>query len=376
MTCLVYNKVHMFQKDFTPAAPPPEALAPRLLHWFDRHQRDLPWRHTRDPYHVWVSEIMLQQTQVVTVVPYYRRFLEAFPTVEALAAAPPDDVLRLWEGLGYYSRAHNLRRAAQMVVEDFAGRFPGTLAGARKLPGIGDYTAGAILSIAFDLSLPALDGNALRILSRVFWLPGGGRQGPEKRQAEAIGQAAVPLERPGDFNQALMDLGSAVCTPQAPRCGQCPLGSLCLAWLRGQPEAVPVSRRPAAEAVAMVAGVIRRRSRVLLAHRPDQGVWAGLWEFPNVVVHDTGTSASAAEDCLAAYVQEAFGLRIDAGSSLATISHGIMNRRITLAVRECRVLSGRLQCRRHDEARWVRVEELAGYALPAPHRKIAQSLGH
>ena len=376
-TCLMYNAVNMFQEDFI-AAPPPEALAPRLLHWFDLHKRDLPWRHTRDPYHIWVSEIMLQQTQVVTVIPYYERFLQAFPTVQALATAPLDDVLRLWEGLGYYSRARNLQRAAQLVVADFGGRFPDTLAAALSLPGIGRYTAGAVLSIAFGLPLPALDGNALRVLSRIFWLPGGGRQGEEKRRADEIGHAAVPSERSGDYTQALMELGATVCAPKAPRCEACPLNQLCLAWLRGEPDAIPVIQRAPAQSVAMVAGIIRRGNRLLIARRPEQGVWAGLWEFPNVEVSSAlaapGTPDTPVGHSLAVYVQQAFGLKIQSAESLTTVSHGIMNRRITLTVHECHVISGRLRCRWHDEARWVRVGELPEYALPAPHRKIARRL--
>lgn len=371
----MYNGVKMFQEDFT-NSPPPEALAPRLLQWFDLHQRDLPWRHSRDPYRIWVSEIMLQQTQVVTVIPYYARFLQAFPTVEALAAAPLDEVLRLWEGLGYYSRARNLQRAAQVVVSDFGGRFPAILGEALSLPGIGRYTAGAILSIAYDLPVPALDGNALRVLSRVFWLPGGGRQGPEKRRAEEIGQAGVSLQRPGDYNQALMELGATVCTPKTPRCADCPLSEPCVARLRGEPDAIPIIHRASAEAVAMVAGVIRRKHKLLIARRPEHGVWAGLWEFPNVAIEATvsGAPDTPVGPPLAAYVEEAFGLQIDCPESFLTLTHGIMNRRISLSVCKAQVVSGRLRCREHEEARWVTVEDLDAYALPAPHRRLARKL--
>ena len=359
----------MFPERFVANEPAPTELPPPLLRWFDRHRRDLPWRETRDPYRIWLSEIMLQQTQVVTVIPYYHRFLQAFPTVSALAAAPLDEVLRLWEGLGYYARARNLHRAAQAVVRQYDGNFPGTLPEARSLPGIGQYTAGAILSIAFGVPLPALDGNALRVLSRVFWLPGGGRQGEEKRKAERLGREAVPLKRPGDYNQALMELGATLCTPRTPNCPHCPLQGLCLGCARGEADSIPIIARAAGQSLDTVAGLVRRNSKVLLARRPPQGVWAGLWEYPNLPLGD-----GAAEPLLAAHLREEFGLAVEVGEPLMSLVHGLMNRRLRLTAYDCRAIGGRLRCRLHVEARWVKVEEMPDFALPAPHRKLAQRL--
>lgn len=363
-----YNGVTMFQKDFQ--SLPPGQLARPLLRWFDTIKRDLPWRGGRDPYAIWVSEIMLQQTQVVTVVPYYERFLTAFPTVAALAASPLDEVLRLWEGLGYYSRARHLHHAAQLIVAQQGGQFPRTLPEALALPGVGRYTAGAILSIAYGLRLPALDGNALRVLSRVLWLPGGGRRGEEKRRVEDYGAAAVSPTRPGDYNQALMELGALVCLPKTPQCPHCPLRRCCLARRRGEPEAIPHTVRTPLQKATVVAALVRRRGRVLLAQRPPEGVWAGLWELPN----ESLEADAEARATLLAYLEAAFGIEAEVGEALTTLTHGLMNRRITLTVYEAKAARETIQPQAHVQARWFTAEELAGLALPAPHRKALRRL--
>jgi len=350
----------------TPPTPQPTDLAPRLLPWFEAHGRDMPWRFDHHPYRLLVAVIMLQQTQVATVIPYQRRFLKAFPSLQALAAAPVENVLKLWEGLGYYSRARNLHRAAQIIVAAHGGRLPRTERELRALPGVGAYTAAALLSIAFDQPVAAIDGNVLRILSRVFWLPGGGREGKEKARAEKLARAAVPADHPGDYNQALMDLGAVVCTPRAPACEVCPFGDLCRARARGQAEAIPKRRRASLRAVQTVAGFVRKGSKLLLAQRPHEGVWGGLWELPNVEV----TAGTDPAEALGAYLHEAFGLQVQVGEVRATHRYGITNRQVTLTVLEGTVTGGRLRCREHTCARWFAVSELEGVALPAPHRKV------
>ncbi len=355
----------------TTPAPQPTDLAPRLLPWFDAHGRDMPWRLDHHPYRLLVAVIMLQQTQVATVIPYHRRFLQAFPSVKALAAVPVEDVLKLWEGLGYYSRARNLHRAAQAIVAEHGGRVPRTERELRALPGVGAYTAAAVRSIAFEEPVAAIDGNVLRILSRVFWLPGGGREGREKQRAEALAHSAVPLERPGDYNQALMDLGAVVCTPRAPSCESCPFGDVCRARAKGQAEAIPKRRRRAMRAVRAVAGLVRKGNKLLLAQRPPEGVWGGLWELPNVTVEGDADPAAA----LAAYLHQALGLRVQVGDAIVTHRHAITNRQVSLTVLECSVLGGRLRCREHVCARWVSGEELDRLTLPAPHRKVLGAPG-
>ena len=248
-----------------------QKLPAPLLAWYDEHRRVLPWREQVSPYRTWVSEIMLQQTRVQAVLPYFQRFMEAAPDVQALAALPEEQLMRLWQGLGYYSRARNLKKAAQTVVEDFGGVFPDSYDGLRRLVGIGDYTAGAILSIAFGQPVPAVDGNVLE---------------PKVRADFRCAMAeTVPLDRPGDFNQALMDLGAAVCLPGGkPLCGQCPAASFCAARRQGTQALLPVreKKKEKREIPLTVFAMVREDGAAALRQRPNTGLLAGLWELPHV----------------------------------------------------------------------------------------------
>jgi A/G-specific adenine glycosylase len=252
----------------------------RLLEAYDDGKRDLPWRGDSDPYRVWVSEIMLQQTRVETVIPYYKAWMERFPDVGALAAAEEHEVLRSWQGLGYYSRARNLHTAARVVRERLGGEVPGTAYELRSLPGVGEYTAGAVASIAFGEVVPAVDGNVRRVLSRLFDLPA-----PSSRDLKVLAGGLVDPRRPGDFNQALMELGALICTPRSPACTSCPLSGTCLARARGtvalRPPRKVRSPVPEREEVVVVAvSGDGEDARFLLRRRPDSGLLAGLWEFP------------------------------------------------------------------------------------------------
>jgi len=253
-----------------------------LIDWFKHNKEDLPWRQTDDPYRIWLSEIMLQQTQIATVLPYYARFLERFPTVEALAAAPLDDVLKLWEGLGYYSRARNLHRAARMVVEEFGGEFPRTLEGLRTLPGVGPYTAGAVGSIAFGLDVPVLDGNVIRVLARLFNIEDDVRQAGTKRRLWKLAGEIVPAGRAAAWNEGLMELGQRVCVPRSPRCDVCPVRDFCEARALGVQEQRPIrSQKARTPHYDVTAGVIRDGDgHILIAQRKLDAMLGGLWEFP------------------------------------------------------------------------------------------------
>ncbi len=261
-----------------------EEIRRRLLGHYDSGKRDLPWRGETDPYRIWVSEVMLQQTRVDSVIPYYRRWVARFPTLESLAAAGEEEVLRSWQGLGYYSRARSLLSAARLVRERCRGSLPSSAAELSELPGIGEYTAGAVASIAFGEAVPAVDGNARRVLSRLFDLPDP-RPGTLQRLA---GELLDPA-RPGDFNQALMELGAVECAPRAPACGECPLRDVCLARARGTAHERPLrrGRKSVPEVgigvlVAVSASVSPQGSRFLLRKRPKKGLLAGMWEFPGV----------------------------------------------------------------------------------------------
>ena len=259
-------------------------LPQRLLPWFAQHRRDLPWRQDRDPYHVWLSEIMLQQTRVVAVKPYYQRFLASLPTVEALAEAPAELLQKLWEGLGYYSRMRNLQAAAQKICREFGGKFPTTYEAVRNLPGIGPYTAGAICSICFELPTPAVDGNVLRVCSR-FLNSDAPIDKPQTVKAITDALAAVyPAGQCGDFTQALMELGATVCVPNGePHCGSCPLADLCLAHGEGRETALPVKAKKKPRRIERFSVLLLHcQGRFAMVRRPETGLLAGLLEFPHV----------------------------------------------------------------------------------------------
>ena len=260
-----------------------ELTAP-LLAWYDLHKRELPWRGTRDPYRIWLSEIMLQQTRVGAMIAYYERFLAECPSVYELAALPEERLYKLWEGLGYYSRARNLKRAAEVLAREYGGQFPRSAQELKKLPGIGDYTAAAIASIAFDEPVPAVDGNLLRVTARTALIREDITDTRVKKEITALLAAAIDPERPGEYNQAMMDLGALVCLPNgAPLCGECPLRTKCEAYRQGMEQTLPLrAEKPPRRAEERTVLLMLRDGRLALHRREAKGLLAGLWEFPNV----------------------------------------------------------------------------------------------
>ena len=341
-----------------------------LLDWFDAHKRDLPWRHTDDPYRIWVSEIMLQQTQVDRVIAYYDRFLNAFPTVQTLAKAPLEAVLKLWEGLGYYSRARNLHRAAGIIVNEHGGRFPRTLDEARALPGIGAYAAGAILSIAYDERVPAIDANVKRVLARVFCIEEDPARGDAKARIAEAAADGVPADRPGDFNQALMELGALICVAGNPGCLVCPLAEVCLARQQGIQARIPPPRPSVTVHQQAVVALVERDGRYLLARRPTEGVWGGLWEFPNRIMERIADPLEALEMLL----QREFGLDVSAAGMLTCFDYGIMNRHVELSAYLCSHQTGEATPTDHIAVQWLSPAELVEPAMPSPHRTVADTL--
>ncbi len=336
----------------------------RLVEWYRKSHRDLPWRRTRDPYRIWLSEAMLQQTRVDSVVPYYERFLERFPDVAALADADLEEVLHAWAGLGYYSRARNLKRAAEIVVREHAGRVPRDPRALESLPGIGRYTSGAIQSIAFRQPAPIVDGNARRVLARLM-----GLRRPEPRELWQTASELVLGERPDLLNQALMELGALVCTPRDPRCPACPLRRVCAARAAGSPEAFPARvPRPAPRAVRATAGLVERQGRrpaVLVVRRPEAGLLGGMWELPSV----EGRSRKQLVDV----VRERTGIRTRPRQALGSLEHSFSHRRLTLQVVRLEPTGGRL--RRGDDACWCPPEELGSLALSVLARKTLRLAG-
>ncbi len=344
----------------------------RLLAWYASNARALPWRVAHpDPYAVWVSEIMLQQTRVETVGPYFARWMARFPSIATLAAAPLQDVLAAWEGLGYYSRARNLQRAAQMVVERHGGQLPASAADLRQLPGIGRYTAGAIASIAFGQDEPALDGNIRRVLARLFDVAQDARSTQGLRRLWDLAAQILPPGRAGDHNQALMDLGSSICTPRTPLCPACPLVDLCQARALGVQEQRPVlAAKPASPHYTVTAAVIERDGQLLLAQRPQNGLLGGLWEFPGGKQQD-GEDLPA---CLRREIDEELGVEIEVGPELGVYRHAFTHFRITLHAFRCRLLAGQPRLIQAADLRWVAPADLETYPMGKVDRQIAKKL--
>jgi len=342
------------------------AIRHALLGWYDRNRRDLPWRRTRDPYRIWVAEVMLQQTTVRTATPYYEAFLKRFPTLQSLAEEPEEEVVGAWSGLGYYHRARNLHRGAQHVAERHAGRFPRTIEAALAVPGVGLYTASAILSIAHGQPLPVVDGNVRRVLARLLALRGPEyrRDGPYYNRAEEL----LDRERPGDWNQALMELGATVCTPRKPACGACPLRSPCRARGLGVVDELPEgrARRPPVD-VRVAAALVERDGRVLLVRRPEGRLLGRMWEVPQTSLESRGLPDLARE------LLERHGLRVVPGALAVRARHAITFRRITLEGYRARLRPP--TPRDPERFLWARPEEVGALPVSSSTRKLLKGLG-
>jgi A/G-specific adenine glycosylase len=342
-----------------------------LLAWYAEHARDLPWRRQRDPYAVWVSEVMLQQTRVETVIPYYLRWMDRFPTVEVLAAASRDEVLGVWEGLGYYRRAHNLHHAARILVAEYGGELPSEVDKLRCLPGIGPYTSAAIAAIAFNRDVVALDGNLRRVISRLIDLPIDPRSQEGERQLRSWALGALPLGHSSVFNQALMDLGATVCVPRIPDCPSCPLAQFCLAFQRGVQDERPVRnpRRPTPHITA-AAAVLRRGEQVFIGRRPEGMLLGGLWEFPGGRLEQE----ESLDACLRREINEELGAVIEVGATLGAFNHTYTHFRVTVHAFECELKEGEPQALEHSEFRWVYPECLREYPMGKIDRAIARTI--
>lgn len=345
-------------------------LRRRLLAWYRRNARDLPWRRNRDPYRIWVSEIMLQQTTVAAVRGYFERFMAALPTIAALAEAEEDAVLRLWEGLGYYRRARQLHRAARIIVAEQAGRFPSDPVALKSLPGIGRYTAGALLSIAFDLPHPILEANTIRLLSRLLAYRGDTDSTAGRRLLWHAAETLLPTRGAGSFNQALMELGSQICRPRDPDCPSCPLVQLCPTFRSRLQDKIPTPRRkPKIDAVREAAVVIRRRGKILLVRRQSHERWAGLWDFPRFKCDSPDHSPLLSE--IVEKARAAMGIEIENIRPLTTLRHTVTRFRITLECYSARAVGRMAKRVPSTEIRWLIPAELAKVPLNTTGRKLA-----
>ncbi len=354
----------------------PDSIA-SLLRWYRRNRADLPWRRDPGPYQVWLSEVMLQQTQVDTVIPYFQRFQAAFPTIADLAAAPLDAVLKQWEGLGYYSRARNLHRAARLLVTEYDGALPGRVGELLKLPGIGRYTAGAIASIAFGQSAPVLDGNVIRVFTRLLDMPDDISRSATRTRLWRIAAEWLPAQGAGDYNQALMELGQRVCRPRHPLCGECPLRTNCRAFIAGTQAARPLrGKRAPTPHYDVTAGLIRdERGRLLIAQRPLDGLLGGLWEFPG----GKREGRESLPDCLRRELREELAIEVEVGRRFTRVKHAFTHFKITLHVFDCRYI-GALPPYSEPQAlealdwAWVCEGELGRYSFGKADRQVIAEL--
>ncbi len=348
-----------------------KTLRKKLLGWYEDEKRPMPWRNNRNPYRILVAEFMLQQTQVKTVIPYFERWMKSFPTLQKLARARESTVLKHWEGLGYYSRARNLRKAAQKIRRDYAGKVPDSMNEILKLPGVGRYTAGAVLSIAFGKKVPVLDGNVKRVLSRIFLLKeNGGTRKSENILWETM-QRLLPATGAGNFNQACMELGATVCLSTNPLCPRCPVKRNCQAQKSGQQSFYPPRNRAVpVTKISVSAGVLFRRDKIYIQMRKTGGLMGGLWEFPGGKFE----SGESAEQCLRREIKEELGVTVRIDEKFMTVKHSYTRFRVTLHVFLCRVCAGKVSPTRCEKWNWVTAEELGRYPFPSANVKIIKRL--
>jgi A/G-specific adenine glycosylase len=349
-------------------------FAPPLIAWYQAQATDLPWRINQDPYRVWLSEVMLQQTQIATVLPYFQKFIAYFPTIQELAEADQQTVLKLWEGLGYYSRARNMHRAAQIIVRDWGGNFPQSVGSLMELPGIGRYTAGAIASIAFNKQAAVLDGNVIRVFTRLFNIAEDIRLPATQERLWNMADMLVPRQNARDYNQALMELGQKICRPQKPLCTECPIQAYCSAYAVGVQEKRPVkSKKPRSPHYDVTAGLVRDEAgRLLIAKRPEEKLLGGLWEFPG----GKQERGETLEECLARELEEELGIRVQVGRFFTQVHHAFTHFKITLYVYDCELQPDSpdpeaLGC---DDWAWVTEDELQHFAFGKADREVIAQL--
>ncbi|MGA2957465.1 MAG: A/G-specific adenine glycosylase [Thermodesulfobacteriota bacterium] len=346
--------------------PEKRAFQRSLLRWYSIHQRDLPWRKNQDPYRILISEFMLQQTRVETVIPYFQRFLKIFPTLDSLAKAPLQKVLKAWAGLGYYARARNLHAAAKTIFQECAGKIPSTRENLLKLPGLGPYTAGAVASLAFNQPIPALDGNVRRVISRVFDEGDNPSPIPSKTKIEKFWEGWIPSGRASDFNQALMDLGAMICIPSKPRCSECPVKNFCVS--RGTVQ----KKKPAAKKIRdekWAVALVEKDGRLMIHQNEGKGLLAGLWQFPTLVLDENGESEE--KEALRKFLREEFGLRIKIKAVLPEQEYFFTHIHATMKPYFGSLIEKVSADRSSEAVRWIKPRTLTRYPVSTAMRKIS-----
>jgi A/G-specific adenine glycosylase len=343
-----------------------------VIQWYKANKRDLPWRDSRNPYLIWISEVMLQQTRVDQMLPYYQRFISRFPDVDLLAGAEIHDVLIAWEGLGYYSRARNLHQAAKSIVNTHDSQIPDNWAQFRELKGVGDYTAAAVLSIAFNKPYAVVDGNVIRLITRYLGVSDDVRSLSTRRYIQRVVSKWIPSESPSDFNQGMMEIGSQICKPKNPLCAECPLSQRCVAFKTAQTNVIPFkSRAKKVPHHTIVVGIVGRSDgKVLISRRPESVMLGGLWEFPGGKVE----SGESLEHALNRELAEELGIILRNITPFHELKHAYSHFKITMHAYRCEIATGNPQPRSSDALEWVHVHELENYPFPKANRSLTQKL--
>lgn len=347
-------------------------LRAAILSWYDEHKREMPWRDCANPYFIWISEVMLQQTRVDQVEPYFNRFIERFPTVYDLAKADQQEVLKVWEGLGYYSRARHLHQAAKTVVEKFDGEIADSRDEILKLKGVGPYTSAAILSIAFQKPLAAVDGNVIRVLSRFYGVEDDVRRSATKTLIQEYADELIDKNRPGDFNQALMELGASICSPTTPDCGECPLQTDCIANRMVKTDEIPYKapKKKVPHYNIGVGIIMNEKREVLIAHRPEDGMLGGLWEFPG----GKQKADETIEETTVRELREELGVEVGIVERFMQLNHAYSHFKITLHAFICELVEGTPKANASQQIKWVKIEELDDYPFPKANRQLTEKL--
>jgi A/G-specific adenine glycosylase len=349
-----------------------DAFNEKLLTWYEKNKRDLPWRRTSDPYKIWISEVMLQQTQVEQASPYYERFLKAYPDIQSLAKAPLDDILKVCEGMGYYARARNIKNAVDVLVKEHNGQIPRTHDELIKIPGIGPYTAAAIASIAFNENFPVVDGNVMRVLARVVKIEEPPKKKGVKSKFVQAARSLMPEGKAGDFNQAMMELGALICTPQRPKCPLCPINFFCLAYqTMPDPSVLPV-RGPVKDKphYDIAVGIVWRKGKILIDRRPTEGLLGGLWEFPG----GKQESGETLEQCLEREILDELNIKIRVQGPFLTVPHAYTHFKVTLHSFQCQHIEGEPRPKKANDWKWVDPLNLRKYAFPKSNKVILDAL--
>ncbi len=348
-----------------------QAIQEKLLHWFEENQRDLPWREHYEPYAVWISEIMLQQTQVKTALPYFHRWMKELPTVKDVAESSEDKILKLWEGLGYYSRARNLQKAAKVIMEKHDGVFPEDYDSILALPGIGKYTAAAISSIAFEKDEALVDGNVIRVLARLMGFKENTRLPENEKKVWELAEALLPKGEARNFNQALMEFGALMCTPKAPKCMECPVQKNCSAYEKNEVEQIP-NRGPKKEHVKLdiALGIIKKSNKIFIQKRPSTGLMGGLWEFPGGKIE----AKEKPEEALKREIKEEVGIEIKNIKKLKIINHAYTKFKVKLHCYEADFENGEVELKAATDGKWVELNDLNEYPFPAANVQLIADL--